>query len=115
VTRFALRARKGNRQFNASFSALPGFKAAVVGAATATLPPVPAIDAIPVTELSRWGRSTQDLLDTLYRLTGPRELLGVSPSTGTDPSLECPLALLASGDVERAVENAEGELQGDFA
>ena len=26
------------------------------------------IDAILVTELSRWGRSTQDLLDTLYRL-----------------------------------------------
>ena len=28
------------------------------------------IDAILVTELSRWGRSTQDLLDTLYRLAG---------------------------------------------
>ena len=28
------------------------------------------IDAVLVTELSRWGRSTQDLLDTLYRLTG---------------------------------------------
>ena len=28
------------------------------------------IDAIPVTELSRWGRSTQGLLDTLYRLAG---------------------------------------------
>lgn len=28
------------------------------------------IDAILVTELSRWGRSTQDLLDTLNRLTG---------------------------------------------
>ncbi len=28
------------------------------------------IDAILVTELSRWGRSTQDLLDTLYKLAG---------------------------------------------
>ena len=28
------------------------------------------IDAILVTELSRWGRSTQDLIDTLYRLAG---------------------------------------------
>ncbi|MDH3661469.1 MAG: recombinase family protein, partial [Alphaproteobacteria bacterium] len=28
------------------------------------------IDAILVTELSRWGRSTQDLLDTLDRLAG---------------------------------------------
>lgn len=28
------------------------------------------IDAVLVTELSRWGRSTQDLLDTLYRLAG---------------------------------------------
>lgn len=26
------------------------------------------IDAVLVTELSRWGRSTQDLLDTLHRL-----------------------------------------------
>ena len=30
------------------------------------------IDAILVTELSRWGRSTQDLLDTLHRLAGWR-------------------------------------------
>ncbi|WP_103727329.1 recombinase family protein [Novosphingobium sp. HII-3] len=30
------------------------------------------IDAILVTELSRWGRSTQDLLDTLNRLSGWR-------------------------------------------
>ncbi|MCY4459923.1 MAG: recombinase family protein [Albidovulum sp.] len=30
----------------------------------------PKIDAILVTELSRWGRSTQDLLDTLHRLAG---------------------------------------------
>jgi len=30
------------------------------------------IDAILVTELSRWGRSTQDLLDTLKRLSGWR-------------------------------------------
>lgn len=28
------------------------------------------IDAVLVTELSRWGRSTQDLLDTLHRLAG---------------------------------------------
>lgn len=28
------------------------------------------IDAILVSELSRWGRSTQDLLDTLNRLSG---------------------------------------------
>ncbi len=28
------------------------------------------IDAVLVTELSRWGRSTQDLLDTLNRLAG---------------------------------------------
>jgi len=28
------------------------------------------IDAVLVTELSRWGRSTQDLLDTLYKLAG---------------------------------------------
>ena len=28
------------------------------------------IDAILVTELSRWGRSTQDLLDTLHKLAG---------------------------------------------
>ena len=28
------------------------------------------IDAVVVTELSRWGRSTQDLLDTLHRLAG---------------------------------------------
>ncbi len=28
------------------------------------------IDAVLVTELSRWGRSTQDLLDTLYQLAG---------------------------------------------
>ncbi len=28
------------------------------------------IDAILVSELSRWGRSTQDLLDTLHRLAG---------------------------------------------
>lgn len=28
---------------------------------------------------------------------------------------ECPLALLASGDIDRAVEIAEGDLQGDFA
>ena len=28
------------------------------------------IDAILVSELSRWGRSTQDLLDTLNRLAG---------------------------------------------
>ena len=28
------------------------------------------IDAVLVTELSRWGRSTQDLLDTLNRLSG---------------------------------------------
>ncbi len=28
---------------------------------------------------------------------------------------ECPLALLAGGDVDRAVEIAEGDLQGDFA
>ena len=27
------------------------------------------IDAVLVTELSRWGRSTQDLLDTLHRLS----------------------------------------------
>lgn len=30
------------------------------------------IDAVLVTELSRWGRSTQDLLDTLNRLAGWR-------------------------------------------
>ena len=30
------------------------------------------VDAILVTELSRWGRSTQDLLDTLNRLSGWR-------------------------------------------
>jgi DNA invertase Pin-like site-specific DNA recombinase len=30
------------------------------------------IDAILVTELSRWGRSTQDLLDTLNQLSGWR-------------------------------------------
>lgn len=30
------------------------------------------IDAVLVTELSRWGRSTQDLLDTLNRLSGWR-------------------------------------------
>ena len=28
------------------------------------------IDAVLVTELSRWGRSTQDLLETLYKLAG---------------------------------------------
>ena len=28
------------------------------------------IDAVLVAELSRWGRSTQDLLDTLYKLAG---------------------------------------------
>lgn len=28
------------------------------------------IDAVPVTELSRWGRSTQDLLGTLNQLAG---------------------------------------------
>ena len=28
------------------------------------------IDAVLVTEVSRWGRSTQDLLDTLYKLAG---------------------------------------------
>ena len=28
------------------------------------------IDAVLVTELSRWGRSAQDLLDTLYKLAG---------------------------------------------
>ena len=28
------------------------------------------IDAVLVTELSRWGRSTQDLLETLYKLVG---------------------------------------------
>lgn len=28
------------------------------------------IDTILVTELSRWGRSTQDLLNTLYKLAG---------------------------------------------
>ncbi|MFV0473499.1 MAG: recombinase family protein [Pikeienuella sp.] len=28
------------------------------------------VDAVLVTELSRWGRSTQDLLDTLHRLAG---------------------------------------------
>ena len=28
------------------------------------------IDAILVSELSRWGRSTQDLLDTMNRLAG---------------------------------------------
>ena len=28
------------------------------------------IDAVLVTELSRWGRSTQDLLETLYQLAG---------------------------------------------
>ena len=28
------------------------------------------IDAVLVTELSRWGRSTQDLLDTLHKLAG---------------------------------------------
>ncbi len=28
------------------------------------------IDAVLVTELSRWGRSTQDLLDTLNKLSG---------------------------------------------
>ena len=28
------------------------------------------IDAVLVTEVSRWGRSTQDLLDTLYQLAG---------------------------------------------
>ena len=28
------------------------------------------MDAVLVTELSRWGRSTQDLLDTLYKLAG---------------------------------------------
>ena len=28
------------------------------------------IDAVLVTELSRWGRSTRDLLDTLHRLAG---------------------------------------------
>ena len=30
------------------------------------------IDAVLVTELSRWGRSTQDLLKTLYKLAGCR-------------------------------------------
>ncbi len=29
------------------------------------------IDAILVTEVSRWERSTQDLIDTLYRLDTP--------------------------------------------
>ncbi|UTS82616.1 hypothetical protein OL67_003726 (plasmid) [Phaeobacter piscinae] len=28
------------------------------------------VDAVLVTELSRWGRSTQDLLDTLNKLSG---------------------------------------------
>ena len=28
------------------------------------------LDAVLVTELSRWGRSTQDLLDTVYKLAG---------------------------------------------
>ena len=28
------------------------------------------IDAVLATELSRWGRSTQDLLDALYKLAG---------------------------------------------
>ena len=34
------------------------------------LPQARKIDAVLVTELSRWGRSTQDLLDTLHRLAG---------------------------------------------
>ena len=44
------------------------------------------IDAILVTELSRWGRSTQDLLDTLNRLSGWRVSVVAMMSTAEQKS-----------------------------
>lgn len=46
------------------------------------------IDAILVTELSRWGRSTQDLLDTLHKLAGWK--VSVVAMSGMTFELESP-------------------------
>lgn len=46
------------------------------------------IDAVLVTELSRWGRSTQDLLDTLHRLAGWK--VSVVAMSGMTFELETP-------------------------
>ena len=46
------------------------------------------IDAVLVTELSRWGRSTQDLLDTLNRLAGWK--ISVVAMSGMAFELETP-------------------------
>ncbi|MCU0731964.1 MAG: recombinase family protein [Hyphomonas sp.] len=57
------------------------------------------IDAVLVTELSRWGRSTQDLLDTLHRLAGWK--VSVIAMSGMTFELDTPhgrmMATLLSG------------------
>ena len=59
----------------------------------------------PLDGLQRIGQLFGDAYAAWVWMTTPRAALDD----------ECPLALLASGDVERAVEIAEGDLQGDFA
>ena len=46
------------------------------------------IDTVLVTELSRWGRSTQDLLDTLYKLAGWK--VSVAAMSGMTFELDTP-------------------------
>lgn len=57
------------------------------------------IDAVLVTELSRWGRSTQDLLDTLSRLSGWKvSIVAMSGMTfELDTPHGCMMATLLAG------------------
>ena len=57
------------------------------------------IDAVLVTELSRWGRSTQDLLDTLSRLSGWKvSIVAMNGMTfELDTPHGCMMATLLSG------------------
>ena len=53
------------------------------------------IDTILVTELSRWGRSTPDLLDTLYKLAGWK--VSVNAMSGMTFELDTPHGRMMAG------------------
>ena len=53
------------------------------------------IDAVLVTELFRWGRSTQDLLDTLYKLDGWK--VSVAAMNGMTFELNTPYGRMMAG------------------